>query len=878
MHQLPGALAPFAAYNQFCIYRLVPNPEIPGKMNKYPCNLAGETKDAHDVSIWTDSDTAVKTASQYGDGWGVAFVFTESDPFYFFDVDDCLLPDGATWSPIALELISRFPGAAVEVSQSGKGLHIFGTGSPTTPPEQRRKKAKDPLTGNTIGLFDLYTEKRFVALTGTNIIGSAAAQADQSQIDYIAEYWLKKVGSGAEDWTTEAVAQWTGTNDNDELIKRAINTGGAASVFGDKATFRDLWENNEELLRKCYPDDHGLGDIDRSKVDAALAQHLAFWTGNNCERILNLMWLSELVRDKWTVREGDYLERTITNAVSMQETVYSVAVLDDSIAQEFGGVRLRASSDAQREYATNVRAEKLAECGGEVALIEMFCKVTKAKFWLDNKEKTVEELRQIITPIESATAPTGREIQSPEILTGYQYLGASQQIEYFKGCVYIQGIHKVFTPNGVLLKPEQFNATYGGYTFQLDDGGDKVTRKAWEAFTESQIVRYPLAEALAFRPLEAPGALFKEDNRTMVNVYLPVETPQQEGNPEPFLEHLKKVLPVKGDRDILLAYMAACIQHKGVKFQWAPLLQGVAGNGKTLFTRCVAFAIGDRYTHLPPANELAEKFNEWLFNKLFIGVEDVYVPDHKKEIIEVLKPMITNSRLAMRAMQQGQVMGDNFANFILNSNHKDAIRKTRDDRRFSVFYCAQQIAEDIIRDGMGGNYFPNLYSWLRAGGYAIVSNYLHNYAIPDELNPAGAAHRAPETSSTTDAINASLGAVEQEILEAVEEGRPGFAGGWISSVAIERLLHSIHATRTIPHNKRRELLQSLGYDWHPALVGGRVNNSIPMDEGKKPRLFIPNGHINYNIQTSAEVSRLYQEAQGAQTVAVGKSSDVFKTN
>ena len=147
---------------------------------------------------------------------------------------------------------------------------------------------------------------------------------------------------------------------------------------------------------------------------------------------------------------------------------------------------------------------------------------------------------------------------------------------------------------------------------------------------------------MAFRPLEKPGALIKEEGRTLINAYVPVDTPRIAGDVTPFLRHLEKLLPVQRDRDILLAYMAACIQHKGVKFQWAPLIQGVEGNGKTLFTRCVGFAIGDRYTHLPPANEIAEKFNEWLFNKIFIGVEDVYVPDHKKEIIEVLKPMITN--------------------------------------------------------------------------------------------------------------------------------------------------------------------------------------------------------------------------------------------
>jgi len=861
MQNLPEALQPLAAYKQFILWTLTVRD---GKEVKLPIDYrTAKVADAHDPGAWLDASTAISTAQAYGENYDIGFVFTANDPFFFVDLDNCLNADNATWSPVAMDIIARLPGAAIEVSQSGRGLHIFGQGV-----------APDHSCKNIALGLELYTEGRFVALTGTNAMGSAGLDYSAHLPGLINSYFPPKSTTKDQDWTTGPIAEWTGTEDDDELIKRAIKTGGGGSVFGGKATFRDLWECDEGALAKAYPDPEGNRIYDGSSADAALAQHLAFWTGNNCERILKLMRDSGLVRDKW--EREDYLIRTITRAVSMQDVVYSVAPTDDSIAQTYGGVKLRATSDAQRDYATNIRAQKLAECMGEVELIEMLCKTPTAKFWIDNKDRTVEELRQVLTPIETVTSPMGSKIEGPEILSGYQYLGANQQIEYFKGCVYIQELHRVFAPNGSLLKSEQFNATYGGYTFQLDDGGDKVTRKAWEAFTESQIVRYPIAEAMAFRPLEAPGSLIKEEGRVLVNTYLPVETLRISGDASPFLIHLAKVLPNERDRSILLSYMAACIQHKGVKFQWAPLIQGVEGNGKTLFTRCVAFAIGDRYTHLPPSNEIAEKFNEWLFNKLFIGVEDVYVPDHKKEIIEVLKPMITNNRLAKRAMQQSQVMGDNYANFILNSNHKDAWRKTRNDRRIAMFYCAQQLDTDLARDGMDGNYFPELYKWLTGDGYAIVGDYLATYTIPDELNPAGACHRAPETSSTNEALTASMGGIEQEIVEAIEEGRPGFAGGWISSVAIERLLQTIHATRSIPHNKRRELLQSLGYDWHPALTGGRVNNPIPMDDGKKPRLFIRNGHINANIQTPAEVSRIYQEAQGALTLPAGNAAEVFK--
>ena len=168
--------------------------------------------------------------------------------------------------------------------------------------------------------------------------------------------------------------------------------------------------------------------------------------------------------------------------------------------------------------------------------------------------------------------------------------------------------------------------------------------------------------------------------------------------------------------------------------------------------------------------------------------------------------------------------------------------------------------------------FSPLFS-LKSGGYAIVTDYLYSYVIPDELNPAGACHRAPTTSSTEEAVHASLGAIEQEILEAIDEGRPGFAGGWVSSMAVERLLQSQRMARAIPHNKRRELMQTLGYDYHPALKNGRVNNVVAL-EGGKPRIFIKNDHIHTNLISAAEVARHYQEAQGV-PVYGGSAADTF---
>lgn len=850
---------PLAAYKQFVLYKLIPKGD--GSFNKIPVNpytRAPFQKGSdwqRDTSAMSDFATA---SANCIDGYGVGFLFTPNDPFFFLDIDKCLNPDGASWSPLALELINALPGAAVEVSSSGKGLHIIGTGTP--PPNHANKN-------QALGL-ELYTEWRFVALTGYHASGDASAQLSPNISAVVAKYFPIGAALDRSTWTSEPCAEWSGPQDDAELIERMLSVQTANSIFSGASNLQSLWSCDEDALAKLYPDPSRT--FDASQADAALAQHLAFWTGNNCDRIFSLMWQSSLVRDKWA-RE-DYLERTILRAVSLQDKFYFE--IDKTVVDKFGAGRVDASSDAQRDFAENIRAKIVASCDEQTATT--LCQTrTNAKFWLDNQDKTPAQLAAMLKPVDAVT--TESSTLAVHMVSGYQYLAANLQIEKFAGCVYVTDLHSVLTPSGSILDSGRFNVVYGGFVYPLDERGDKTTRKAWEAFTESQCIRFPKADTTVFRPDLASGEFVNQNGQIAVNAYAPVLTPRVVGDVSPFLNHLSKVLPDARDREILLSYMAAVVQYKGKKFQWAPLIQGAPGNGKTLFTRCVAFAIGARYTHMPKASDLANKFNFWLLNKIFIGVEDVFVPESRRELLEELKPMITNDVQEIQAKGGDQVNSRICANFILNSNHKDAIRKTLDDRRFAVFYTQQQTALDIERDGMGGDYFPDLYTWLDADGYAIVNEYLNTYPIRDEFNPATKCHRAPITSSTVEAVEMGLGSIEQEIQEAIAEGRPGFAGGWVSSVALERLLKDMRADRAIPQNKRREMMKSIGYDWHPNLKDGRVNNPIVMDENKKPRLYVKNGHhLALNLTSTIEIARAYQNAQCVSANADAKAGEVFK--
>lgn len=807
MQTLQPALEPLRAYRQFVAYVVIPSRTRPGKFDKFPISCATwVVADAHDPAAWGSFDEAAAVATALGTGHGVGFVFTEHDPFWFLDIDGAAT-DGQ-WSPLAVQLVQQLDGTAVEVSTSGKGLHIIGT-LPAGPLPAFKCVGRPGL-----GL-EFYTSGRFAALTGTGARGSAALVTPQLAHVLAPLFDVRDPNARAVDWTDQPVPAWSGPMDDAELIQRARRSQSAAAALGGHAGFDDLWTGNVTALSSTWPDTSGgFKPYDASRADAALAQHLAFWTGNDCERMSRLMRQSALVRDKWD-RE-DYFANTILGACARQTQW----------------------------------------CG-------------------DRPADPDPQLAEPVAPVAPSVARDG-----PEERVGFQFLGLDQQREYFAGCVYVRRPHAVLAPGIGLMKPDQFKSYFAGYTFALDQRNTKTTRNAWEAVVDSQSLRWPRVEDVTFRPDLAAGAVVEVGGELFVNSWHPVPVERAAGDPGRFLAHVAKLLPDPRDREILLDYMAAVVQKQGVKFQWAPLLQGVQGNGKTLFSRVVAYAVGERYAFFPKAREIADKFNDWLYGSIFIGVEDIYVPESSQEVLEELKPMITGERQQIQGKGEKKATLNVCCNFILNSNHKNALKKTRDDRRFAVFYTAQQSALDLARDGMDGEYFPDLYDWLKGSGrytgqpsgYAIVAEYLHTRALTAEFNPAGAAHRAPTTSSTEEAISQSLGSVEQEVLEAIDAGRPGFCGGWVSSMALARLLDELRAGRMIPPNKRRDLMDQLGYVRHPALPDGRLPMTVPPDHGK-PRLYIRAGHIHCNLATPQAIAEAYTAAQAQATN--GTASAVF---
>ena len=372
-----------------------------------------------------------------------------------------------------------------------------------------------------------------------------------------------------------------------------------------------------------------------------------------------------------------------------------------------------------------------------------------------------------------------------------EFLTGEEQRLYFGDCTLIGPRNVIVDGKGIEYGPGAFNAARGGHRFIISSDG-KATDEAWKAATRSTLWTVPKVDGYAFRTDLPTGHIATDElGRTAVNVYVPARIDRMEGDPAPFLDHLARVIPDENDRRILLDYLAHNVRFPGFKIPWAPLIQSAQGVGKNAIKYVMNHAIGNEYTYAPNAKELGSsgsKFNKWMERKLFLIADEIKTDD-RRDLIETLKPMITEETLEIQGKGVDQRKADNPANWAFFSNHKDAIPIGADDRRFAIFYSPLQTKADLDRAGMTDAYFAALYDGFLGNrthrrGLKIMADYLLRYPIERGAIPM----RAPITTSTAEAIEAGRGWLEQLIAAAVESSANGFRGGWINTAGVGRLL------------------------------------------------------------------------------------------
>lgn len=282
--RVPDALKP---YPQFVVWRLETISDRP-KPAKVPYDpKSGQRASVTDPTTWGSYQeaTAAMVSGRYS---GLGFVFTANDPFVFLDFDDCK-DDNGNWIE-GRNQWQLFGDAARECSQSGNGLHtiVTVTDKAFLANHANKWRRQDG------GMNECYASERFVAF------GPWGWQGEPQPGDSVLPFFVPlRTGQTVQplDWADKPLEGYAGPADDDDLIRRALESRGAVSALGGAPPFLALWTGDAAVLGQFYPDHGGKGrGFDHSAADMALMNALAWWTGCNQTRMWSLFKRSALYR------------------------------------------------------------------------------------------------------------------------------------------------------------------------------------------------------------------------------------------------------------------------------------------------------------------------------------------------------------------------------------------------------------------------------------------------------------------------------------------------------------------------------------------------------------------------------------------------------
>lgn len=289
---------------------------------------------------------------------------------------------------------------------------------------------------------------------------------------------------------------------------------------------------------------------------------------------------------------------------------------------------------------------------------------------------------------------------------------------------------------------EQFDARFAPL-FQRGKASDHVLKNE----------QFRRVDGVTYWP-EQPMYL-SEFGQSKMNYWRKSDTTPAVGDVSKFLSHVEYLFPEK-EANILLDYLAYQVQCPGQKVHWAVLLEGDQGNGKSYFATVMRIVLGPHNVKMVHNDQLHETFTQWQRNTQLIVVEEM-MAKQRLELMNKLKPMITEDWCTIREMYRPPYEQPNRFNFLFFSNHKDSLIIDNTDRRYCILKSSAPPHPD------GNNYYGPLFQWTRNNGPALA-HYLANRPLGDFQPKA----HAPMTEGKADLIQRSMMPLDQFIHDAVE--------------------------------------------------------------------------------------------------------------
>lgn len=313
-------------------------------------------------------------------------------------------------------------------------------------------------------------------------------------------------------------------------------------------------------------------------------------------------------------------------------------------------------------------------------------------------------------------------------------------------------------------------------------------------------------------------------------------TPRQKAVCDRIERHVEHLFGKGRDGKLLLSFMAYIVQTNG-KINWAPVVQGVEGDGKSFFGLIMAAVLGGENVNTINGHDIAENFTPWAEGSQFCVIEEVRLHGQDRyQVINKLKPYITNLMCSVRRMRTDSYKVLNTVNYFLTTNHKDGVPVNENSSRYLPLFSQWQTkrAIDAFKKAHP-RYYPDLYEVVQHPGW--VRRWLLDYELHEDFNPD---ERAPEGAAMAEMQFLNSDEADDVLEEILDREEPGITRALLDSSKLGEAMAD--AGCPTPYGRAwKRMLSEKGFSY---LGQVKIDNKTRKFWSQTPRDFMKDGKVD----------------------------------
>lgn len=378
-----------------------------------------------------------------------------------------------------------------------------------------------------------------------------------------------------------------------------------------------------------------------------------------------------------------------------------------------------------------------------------------------------------------------------------------------------------------------------------DKFGDKFKAKR---MSEKVIMHpsFPKVDLPIYEPKQPQ--IFTKNDVKYVNFWTPNNIIPEQGDASKFIQHCEYMIPDSHERKVVLDWMAHNIQHPGKKIHWAVLLQGVQGTGKSYFAHVMKSILGAMNISTPTNEMIHEPYTAWQKRCQLIIIEELMARG-RLELMNKLKPMITQPTTSIREMFKAPYEQPNRFNLLMFTNHEDAIIIDETDRRYCVIYSPAMPKPT--------EYYDELWEWTD-NNIGVIFNWF----MTRDLSSFKPHSHAPMTEGKKKLINESKTPLQSWLREQIDTEVFPFSGDLVCLRDVEEILPK-YLSQISAHALGKAMRE----------IGCKLLGQIKIDGKGNVRIWAIKRGEFWALQDQASVRNKYMLDAGLKT---NTSSNVMK--